>query len=61
LERAIHECADKARDSMKPGFENDMKLVTKFENIYAGCINATVNEYIQKIKPVKERIMEQIK
>ena len=61
LERAIHECADKARDSMKPGFENDMKLVTKFENIYAGCINATVNEYIQKLKPIKERIMEQIK
>jgi Eukaryotic protein of unknown function (DUF842) len=61
LERAIHECADKARDSMKVGFENDAKLVAKFENIYAGCINATVNEYIQKLKPIKERIIEQTK
>ena len=46
---------------MKVGFENDIKLVTKFENMYAGCINATVNEYIQKLKPIKERIIEQIK
>lgn len=46
---------------MKAGFENDMKLVNKFETMYAGCINATVNEYIQKLKPIKERIIEQTK
>lgn len=46
---------------MKIGFEQDMKLVTKFENIYANCIHTTVNEYITKLKPIKERIVEQLK
>jgi Eukaryotic protein of unknown function (DUF842) len=61
LERAIHECADKARDQMKVGFENDAKLMAKFENTYVSCINSTVNEYINKLKPIKDRIIEQIK
>jgi Eukaryotic protein of unknown function (DUF842) len=61
LERAIHECAESTRDKMKIGFESDAKLMAKFEDNYVSCIHHTVNEYIGKLKPIKERIIAQLK
>ena len=57
----MHECEDKARDMMKPGYENDAKQMAKVEDVLLGCISATVDEYIGKLKPLKERIVAQLK
>jgi hypothetical protein len=35
--------------------------MSKFEDTYVSCINYTVNEYVGKLKPIKERIMAQLK
>jgi hypothetical protein len=57
----MHECEDKARDQMRPGFEQDAKLMAKVEDTLIGCIDGTVHEYIGKLKPLKERIISQLK
>lgn len=61
MSRAMHECEDKARDLMKPGYENDAKQMAKVEDVMLGCISTTVDEYIGKLKPLKERIVAQLK
>jgi Eukaryotic protein of unknown function (DUF842) len=61
LSRAMQECQDKARDQMKPGYENDAKLMANVENTLISCIEITVNEYIGKLKPMKERIAAQVR
>jgi len=61
LGRAMAECQDKARDMMKPGYENDAKQMAKVEDVLLGCISKTVDEYIGKLKPLKERIAAQLK
>jgi Eukaryotic protein of unknown function (DUF842) len=61
LSRAMQECEDKARDQMRPGFEQDAKLMSKVEDTLIGCVESTVNEYIAKLKPLKERIVSQLK
>ena len=57
----MQECQDKARDQMKPGFENDAKLMAKVEDTLLSCLGRTVDEYIAKLKPMKERIAAQLK
>jgi len=61
LGRAMAECQDKARDMMKPGYENDAKQMAKVEDVLLGCISKTVDEYIGKLKPLKERVAAQLK
>lgn len=61
LNRAMQECQDKARDQMKPGFENDAKLIAKVEDTLLLCLGRTVDEYIAKLTPMKERIASQLK
>lgn len=57
----MQECEDKARDIMKPGYENDAKQMSKVEDVLLSCISKTVDEYIGKLKPMKERIVAQLK
>ena len=57
----MQECEDKARDMMKPGYENDAKQMAKVEDVMLHCISTTVDEYIGKLKPLKERIVAQLK
>lgn len=57
----MQECEDKARDMMKPGYENDAKQMAKVEDVMLRCISTTVDEYIGKLKPLKERIVAQLK
>lgn len=57
----MHECQDKARDQMQPGYENDAKKMSKVEDVLLSCIGKTVDEYIGKLKPMKDRIKSQIK
>lgn len=54
------ECQDKARDLMKPGYENDAKSMTKVEDALISCMSRTVDEYINLLKPLKERIRTQL-
>jgi hypothetical protein len=61
LNRAMQECQDKARDLMVPGYENDAKKMNKVEEALIGCMSKTVDEYIGKLKPMKDRIAAQLK
>lgn len=56
----MQECQDKARDMMKPGYENDAKKMAKVEDTLLSCMNKTVDEYIGMLKPMKERIVAQL-
>jgi Eukaryotic protein of unknown function (DUF842) len=57
----MQECHDKARDQMKPGAENDAKIMDRVEGTLLQCMQGTVDEYIAKLKPMKERIAAQLK
>jgi len=61
LNRAMSECQDKARDMMKPGYENDAKQMAKVEDYLINCMSRTVDEYIKLLNPMKERIKVQLK
>ena len=61
LSRAMHECEDKARDAMKPGWENDAKQMANVESVLLQCISKTVDEYIGKLQPMKDRVAAQLK
>jgi len=56
----MSECQDRARDLMKPGFENDAKQMAKVEDKLISCMGNTVEEYIKLLKPMKERIQTQL-
>jgi len=56
----MSECQDKARDMMKPGYENDAKQMQKVEDALLGCMSKTVNEYIGLLTPMKERVRLQL-
>lgn len=57
----MQECQNKARDAMVAGYEKDAKKMQKIENVLLECMESTVNEYIQMLKPMKERIASQLK
>lgn len=57
----MQECQDKARDYMKPGFENDAKMTQKVEDVLLSCMESTTKEYIGMLKPLKNRIASQLK
>lgn len=57
LNRAMQECSDRARDEMKPGYENDAKAMAKVEDKLLRCMQKTVDEYIGMLKPLKSRIL----
>jgi len=55
------ECQDKARDMMKPGYENDAKQMAKVEDALIGCMSSTVDGHIKLLKPMKDRVQQQLK
>jgi Eukaryotic protein of unknown function (DUF842) len=55
------DCQDKARDLMSPGAENDARKMQKVEDALIKCIGKTVDEHIALLKPMKERIIAQLK
>ncbi|ACI65120.1 predicted protein [Phaeodactylum tricornutum CCAP 1055/1] len=61
LNRSMQECQDKARDMMQPGYENDAKKMAKVEDALISCMAKTVDEHIRMLKPMKDRILTQLK
>lgn len=61
LNRAMAECQDKARDLMKPGYQNDAKKMAQVEDTLINCMAGTVDQYVQLLKPLKERVAAQLK
>ena len=57
----MNECQDKARDLMKPGYENDARKMAKVEDTLLTCMSKTVDEYIGMLKPMKDRVAAQLK
>jgi hypothetical protein len=57
----MQDCQDNARDMMRPGYENDAKAMTKVEDSLLSCMEKTVGEYIGKLKPLKQRVADQMK
>lgn len=57
----MQECQDVARDMMKPGYENDARKMQQVEDSMLACIEGTVNTHIGLLKPMKERILAQLK
>ena len=55
------ECQEKARDMMTPGIENDARKMSKVEDTLINCMSKQVDEHIQLLKPMKERIITGLK
>mmetsp|Transcript_13809 Transcript_13809/g.26503 ORF Transcript_13809/g.26503 Transcript_13809/m.26503 type:complete len:151 (+) Transcript_13809:98-550(+) len=61
LNQSMQECQYQAQDLMKPGYENDAKMVAKVEEKLIGCMSQTVDKYIALLKPLQARVVEQLK
>jgi hypothetical protein len=57
----MQECQDQARDMMQPGYENDAKKMAKVEDKLIACISKTVDSHIALLKPMKVRVISQLK
>lgn len=57
----MQDCHDKARDVMTPGYEQDMKKLQKVEDTLLQCMSKTVDEHILLLKPMKQRMAQQLK
>jgi hypothetical protein len=51
----MQECQEKARDLVKPGYENDPNQISKVEQALISCMSKQVNEHIKLLKPMKDR------
>ena len=56
----MQECQDKARDLMKPGYENDAKKMAQVEDALLHCMSTTVQQQVKLLKPLKDRIIGQL-
>lgn len=61
INRAMAECQDKARDLMVPGYEKDAKRMQMVEDALLSCMARTVDQHIQLLKPMKDRIASSLK
>lgn len=61
INRAMAECQDRARDLMVPGYEKDAKKLQKVEDALLSCMARTVDQHIQLLKPMRERIETSLK
>jgi hypothetical protein len=61
LNRSMEECQDQAKDLMQPGYENDAKKMAVVEDKLISCIGQTVDNHIALLKPMKARIIAQLK
>ena len=55
------DCQDKARDMIKPGQEENPRQIQKVEDALIKCMGKTVDEHIALLKPMKARIIAQLK
>lgn len=46
---------------MQPGYENDAKKMAKVEDKLIACISKTVDSHIALLKPMKVRVISQLK
>jgi hypothetical protein len=46
---------------MKPGFENDAKMTQRVEDKLIACMAGTVDKHIKLLKPLKDRVVQQLK
>ena len=56
------DCQDKARDLMPAtATQPDARTMQKVEDAFVKCIGSTVDEYIGLLKPMKQRIVANLK
>jgi hypothetical protein len=61
VHRAMADCQDEARDLMVPGWEQDTKRTTKVEDALLACMTKAVESHSKLLKPMKERVAQQLK
>mmetsp|Transcript_29532 Transcript_29532/g.48732 ORF Transcript_29532/g.48732 Transcript_29532/m.48732 type:complete len:153 (-) Transcript_29532:28-486(-) len=61
LNRSMMDCQDQARDTLKPGMENDPAAMTKIEEHMLKCMSKTVDSHIKLLKPMKARLVGELK
>mmetsp|Transcript_33615 Transcript_33615/g.79283 ORF Transcript_33615/g.79283 Transcript_33615/m.79283 type:complete len:153 (+) Transcript_33615:231-689(+) len=61
LNRNMQECQEKARDMISPGMEQDARAVSRVENALIKCMEQQVNDHIQLLQPMKDRITSVLK
>jgi len=61
LNRNMQECQEKARDLIKPGMESDPNQISKVEQALISCMSKQVNEHINLLGPMKDRITAALK
>ena len=57
----MSECQYQAQDLMKPGYENDAKLMGRVEDKLLTCMSKTVDTYIAMLQPLKQRAVAELK
>jgi hypothetical protein len=61
LNRAMMDCQDQARDMVKPGMEDDAAGLSKVEDHVLKCMSKTVDNHIKLLRPMKDRIVGEVK
>lgn len=55
------DCQDQAKDLITPGMDSDSKQMQKVEESLLRCMSNAVDQHIALLKPMKKRIVEQLK
>jgi len=55
------DCQDQAKDLISPGMENNPKQMQKVEDSLLKCMSKAVDQHIALLKPMKDRIVNQLK
>lgn len=55
------DCQDQAKDLMSPGMENNPRQMQKVEDSLLKCMGKAVDQHIELLKPMKKRIVDQLK
>lgn len=55
------DCQDEAKDLISPGMEQDPSKMQKVEDSLLKCMSKAVDQHIALLKPLKKRIIQQLK
>jgi len=61
LNRSMQTCQDQARDQLVPGQETNAKAMAQMEKTLLTCMAKTVDEHIQLLPSMKQRVMGMVK
>jgi hypothetical protein len=61
LNRSMQDCQDQIRDHIQPGDETNATKIMQAETMLVKCMSQTVDHHIQLLKPMRERIIMQLK